>query len=237
VFAEDLELMALPLGDEDAEVSLLDLTGLVDTDATAARVLTPEEGRDFVRLGHPARRREWLGARVCLKAMLLRRGCVSDPMQCAVMKDARGRPWLSFAPGLPGKIVYDCSLSHKGRFACAGVSSVAGTRIGVDVEKVSPRLLRLAGAFAGDRHSLIRPRPPEERLALLWAVKEACAKAVGGGIGMALRHVSCEETAEGRHEVRTSDGLEFRARDCLHDGYVIAACLRTEEVRRPRKGR
>jgi phosphopantetheinyl transferase len=113
---------------------------------------------------------------------------------------------------------------------------MADTRVGVDVEEVSPRLLRLAGAFAGDRQSLIRPRPPEERLALLWAVKEACAKAVGGGIGMALGHVSCEETAEGRHQVRTSDGLEFRAHDFVHDGYVIAMCLRTEEVQRQRTG-
>jgi len=236
VFAEDLELMPLPIGDEGVEVSLLDLAGLVDMESTAARVLTPEERGEYARLGHPSRRREWLGARVCLKAMLLRRGCVSDPTQCAIMKDARGRPWLSFAPGLPGRIVHDCSLSHKGRFACAGASSLADTRIGVDVEKVSPRLLRLAGAFAGDRHSLIRPRPPEERLALLWAVKEACAKATGGGIGMALGHVSCEETAKGRHQVRTSDGLEFRARDFLHEGYVIAMCLRTEEVQQQRKG-
>ncbi|MBM2812651.1 MAG: hypothetical protein HW416_3410, partial [Chloroflexi bacterium] len=116
MLAEDLELISLPLGDEDVEVSLLDLTGLVDTESTAARVLTAEERGEYGRLGHPARRREWLGARVCLKAMLVRRGCVSDPMQCAIMKDARGRPWLSFAPGLPRRIVHDCSLSHKGRF-------------------------------------------------------------------------------------------------------------------------
>lgn len=228
VFAEDAELVSLPLGDEGVEVSLLDLTGLVDTESTAARVLTPEERGEYARLAHPLRRREWLGARVCLKAMLLRRGCVSDPMQVAIMKDARGRPWLSFAPGLPGAIIHDCSLSHKGRFACAGASSSADTRIGVDVEKISPRLLRVAGAVVRERDTLIGSHSPEERLAMLWALKEACAKAAGGDIGVVLSDVFSRETAEGRHQVWTGDGREFRAWCVRRDEYVIALCLGTE---------
>jgi phosphopantetheinyl transferase len=236
VFAENLELTPLPVGEEDVEVCLLDLTQLVDTESTASRFLTLREREEYAQLRHPSRRREWLGARVCLKTMLLRRHSVSEPTQCEIVKDASGRPRLSFAPGRPVNAAFDCSLSHKGRFAGAGASSMADTRVGVDVEEVSPRLLRLACAFADDRHLLIHPRRPEERLALLWAVKEACAKAMGGGIGMALGHVTCEETAEGRHHVRTGDGLEFRARDFLHDGYVIAMCLRTEEVQRQGKG-
>lgn len=236
MFAEDVELTPLPLGEKAVEVSLLDLTRLSDTASTVSRFLTPPEREEYARLSHPSRRREWLGARVCLKTMLLRRRCVGDPTQCEIMKDASGRPWLSFAPSRPVNVAVDCSLSHKGRFACACASTMADTRVGVDIEEVSPRLLRLAGAFARDRHVLIRSRPTEERLTLLWAVKEACAKAVGGGIGMALGRVSCEETAEGWHHVRTGDGLEFRARDFLHEGYVIALCLRTEEAQRQMKG-
>ncbi len=230
MFAESLELTSLPVGEEGVDVSLLDLTQLVDTELTASRFLTLREREEYAQLRHPLRRREWLGARVCLKAMLLRRRSVSDPTQCEIMKDTRGRPEVSFGSVRSASAAFDCSISHKGRFAGAVTSSMADTRVGIDVEEVPPRLMRLAGAFAGDRLSLIHPRPPEERLALLWAVKEACAKAVGAGIGMALGHVGCEETAEGRHQVRTSDGLEFRARDFIHDGYVIALCLRTEEV-------
>jgi phosphopantetheinyl transferase len=228
--------MPLPVGEEGVEVSLLDMTQLVDTESTAARFLTLREREEYAQLAHPSRRREWLGARVCLKTMLLRRRSVSEPTQCEIVKDASGRPWVSFVPGRPASTAFDCSLSHKGRFAGACASSKAGTMVGVDLEKVSPRLLKLSGAFAGDRQALIRPRPPEERLALLWAVKEACAKATGGGIGMALGRVTCEETAEGRHQVRTGEGLEFQARDFLHDGFVIALCLRTEDGQRQRKG-
>lgn len=225
MLAEELALTPLPLEEDDVGASLLDVTRLRDTEWTAAQYLTTREREEYARLRHPSRRREWLGARVCLKAMLLRRRRVADPAQCEITKDTRGRPWLSFAPDVPVNPAYDCSLSHKGRFACAGASSTAGTSIGVDVEEVSPRLLRLAGAFAADRDSMIRSRPPEERLALLWALKEACAKAVGGGIGVALGSVVSEETAEGRHRVRTGDGLEFHARHFRHEGYVIAVCL------------
>jgi len=228
VFAEDVELIALPLGDEGVEVSLLDLRQVVDPDAMAARVLTPPEYGEYAQLGRPARRREWVGARACLKAMLVRGRVVSDPQQCAIMKDARGRPWLSLVPGQPGPGVYDCSLSHKGRFACAGASRLWRTRIGVDIEEVSPRLLRLAGAFVSDRDALIGSRAPEERLAILWVLKEACAKAAGEGIGFALGGVVSTEMTAGRHQVQAGDGREYRGWCVLRDGYAVALCLGTE---------
>jgi len=236
VHAEDLTLTPLLplLQDEDLEVCLLDLAGLTDQEATASRFLTSGEREQYAELRHPARRREWLGARVCLKTMLLRRGSVSDPLECEVVKDARGRPGLSFAPGLPANGVHDCSLSHKGRFACACVSRIADSRVGVDIEEVSPRLLRLADAFTGDRDSLRRSHPPTERLTLLWALKEARAKAAGGGIGLALMSVACRETAEGHLRVSTGDGLECRARYFLHDGYAVAVCVTEEHVGAPR---
>ncbi len=230
MLAEGVELTPLPLGEADVEVCLLDVARLTDTESTATRFLTSREREEYTRLRHPARRREWLGARVCLKTMLRRRGCVSDPIECEIVKDTRGRPSLSFAPGLRANDVYDCSLSHKGRFACASASSLVGARVGVDIEEVSPRLLRLADAFARDRDFLIRPRPPQERLALLWAIKEARAKALGAGLGIALGDVVCEEGDEGQLHVRTGDGLTFRARHLLHEGYVIALCVTEDEV-------
>mgnify|MGYP001569791737 CR=1 FL=1 len=234
MLAGDLALTPLPLGEEGVEVSLLDMTRLADPASTASRFLTPRERDEYAAMPHPLRRREWLGARVCLKAMLLARGSIGDPAECEITKDSRGRPRLAFAPGRPAGVVSDCSLSHKGRYACACASRTAGTRVGIDIEEVSPRLLRLAGAFVRDGDFVARRDPPEERLAILWALKEACAKAVGGGIGVALGDVVCEETAEGRHRVRTGDGLELHARHVLNDGYVIAMCVGEAEDN-PRK--
>jgi phosphopantetheinyl transferase len=227
--AKDVELVPLPLDHQDIEVCLVDLARLKDAESAVARFLTPKEREEYFSLGHPWRRQEWLGARICLKAMLVRRGCVSDPIQCEIQKDASGRPGLSFRPGLPLTAVYDCSLSHKARFACACASSLAKTRVGVDIEKVSPRLASLASAFVNQRDSLIRPRPPEVRLAVLWSLKEACAKAVGVGMAVGLAEVICEETAEGRHQVRIEGGPVCRARHLMHEGYVIALCRLRED--------
>ncbi len=231
--AMNIELQRLPLDDRGVEVSLVDLTRLTDPESTAARFLTPGEREQYAMLRHPSRRRQWLGARVCLKEMLVRRGSLSDPTECEIVKDGKGRPRLCFQPGLPRTAVYDCSLSHKARFACACASGVARTRVGVDIEQVSPRLVKLAGAFVSDRDSLVGERPPEERLAVLWSLKEACSKAVGLGLGIRLADVICEETAEGRHHIRIKDGPVLRARHLVHEGYVIALCLMKEDYKEP----
>jgi phosphopantetheinyl transferase len=230
-----IELLPLPLDERDVEVSLIDLTRLRNPESTAARFLTPEERQQYVRLRHPGRRREWLGARACLKAMLVARGCIGDPLQCQIVKDTGGRPQLAFAPGLPLTAVHDCSLSHKADFACACASSRLRTKVGVDIEKVSPRLLRLAGAFVSDRDKLLGARPPEVRLAVLWSLKEAYTKALGEGLRIALTDVICRETAQGRHRVGMTDGPVCRAKHVLHAGYVIALCLLSEDHKEPHR--
>jgi phosphopantetheinyl transferase len=225
----DLALIRLGLGEERVEVCVLDLGLLVDLESTAARFLTAPEQAEYAALRHPLRRREWLGARVCLKLMVIRQGRVGDPLRCAVVKDPRGRPRLVLAPELAADVVSDCSLSHKGRFVCAVTSSAARSRVGIDIEAVSPRLSRLAHAFAHDRDALLGARPEAERLAILWALKEACSKVVGRGLAMALREVTCEETAPGRHRVVTA-GVELSGQHTIHEGYVVALCLGADQT-------
>jgi phosphopantetheinyl transferase len=217
-------LTALALGYDGIEVRLLDLARLGDLELGASGFLAEPEQAEYAELRHPLRRREWLGARVCLKLMVLRQGRVRAPLDCAVIKDPRGRPRLVFAPGLATDVVADCSLSHKGRFVCAATSTAPGSRIGVDIEEVSPRLRRLAREFAHERDRLLDLHPEDERLAILWALKEACSKVVGRGLAMALREVACEEIAPGRHRVRT-EALELTGRHAMHDGYAVALCV------------
>jgi phosphopantetheinyl transferase len=224
-----LELTPLALGEDGVEVRVLDLARLEDPESIAVRVLAAAERVEYVELHHPLRRREWLGARVCLKLMVSRRGLVDDPRDCAVIKDPRGRPRLVFAGALTADVAADCSLSHKGRFVCAAVSTTVGSRIGVDIEEVSPRLRRLARQFAHERDTVLGSRPEEERLAILWALKEACSKVVGRGLAMALREVSCQEIAPGRYRVMTT-GLELAGRHTMHDGYAVALCWGTDQT-------
>jgi len=221
------DLIPLPLSEGPFEVCLLDLGRLHDLESAATRFLTVPEQAEYAELRHPLRRREWLGARICLKLMVMRQGLVRAPLQCAVVKDPRGRPRLVFTPDPTARVVSDCSLSHKGRFVCAVTSRAAGSRVGVDIEEVSPRLVRLARAFADERDVLLGSRPEDERLTILWALKEACSKVVGRGIAMGLREVTCEETAPGRHRVQMGNGLELSGWHTIHEGYVVALCSGT----------
>jgi phosphopantetheinyl transferase len=205
-------------------VAVLDVTGLVDADAAALRFLTDAEHAECARLQQPARRLEWLGARICLKTLLLRRRWVGDPRDCEVVKDPRGRPRLARLTAVGPDVRYECSLSHKDRFACTAISSAPGVRVGVDIETVSPRLSRLTAAFAHDRDVVLAERSSEERLAILWTLKEACSKVLGRGLAMSLLDVTCEETAPGRHRI-TTESVELRGRHLAYEGHVVALCV------------
>jgi phosphopantetheinyl transferase len=224
-----LELIELPLDEDGIEVGLLDLSRLPDLEPDAAGVLAGPERAEYAELRHPSRRREWLGARVCLKLMVVRRGRVAAPLDCVVIKDPRGRPRLAVASAPAVDVVADCSLSHKTRFACAAVSRAPGSRIGVDVEEIAPRLRRLTRQFVHADDRMLDAHPEDERLAILWALKEACSKVLGRGLAMALRDIVCVETAPGRHRVVTGE-LALAGRHITYDGYVIALCVGAERM-------
>ena len=215
------------LGFDEAgiDVAMLDVSGLADGEAAAALFLTAPEHAECAQLREPPRRLEWLGARICLKTLLLRQRWIDDPRDCEVAKDARGRPRLVRLIAGGPDVRYACSLSHKDRFACAAISSAPATRLGVDIEMVSPRLARLAAAFTHDRDVVLGDRSSEEGLAILWTLKEACSKVLGRGLAMSLLDVTCEEVAPGRHRITTAEGLELRGRHLTYEGYVVALCV------------
>jgi len=224
-------LIPIALGDGDDEVALLDVAQLTDVDRIASRYLTSHESTEFAALTHPMRRLEWLGARVCLKAMLHRSGALTDPRQCVVAKDRRGRPHLSLLHRLSSHTPYDCSLSHAGQFAAASVTRRRYRRVGLDVEQISPRVGRAAELFLSSEDVLLGNRSADIRAAVVWALKEAYAKVVGDGFGVALAGVSIHEISEGRHSVITPGGRQLPAWHVARDRYVIALCVSDDKER------
>ena len=224
-----LELIELPFGEDGIEVRLLDLSRLPDLEMDAAGLLAGPERAEYAELRHPLRRREWLGVRACLKLMAVRRGRIAAPQDSVVIKDPRGRPRLAVASAPAVDVVADCSLSHKARFACAAVSSAAGSRIGVDIEEIAPRLRRLTRQFVHADDRVLDAHPEDERLAILWALKEACSKVLGRGLAMGLHDIVCEEIAPGRHRVVTGK-LALAGRHITYDGYVIALCVGADRM-------
>jgi phosphopantetheinyl transferase len=219
------EPIALGFAEEGIDVALLDASALAGAEAAAAHFLTAAEQQEYAQLREPPRRLEWLGARICLKTLLHRRRWIDDPRDCEVVKDPRGRPRLGRLVASGPDVRYACSLSHKDCFACAAISSKPGVRLGVDIETVSPRLTTVAPAFAHDRDVVLGHRSSDERLAILWTLKEACSKVLGRGLTMSLLDVTCEEVAPGRHRITTAEGLELRGRHLEYEGYMVALCV------------
>jgi phosphopantetheinyl transferase len=200
-------------------ISLPEMDGCPGLEET---FLTPHEIGLVRAFKDPKRKREWLGARVCLKTLLLKEGLVADPLRCEVGKDERGRPRLLFFSDPGPKLPPDCSLSHKDDYALAALSTEAGIKLGADLERISPRLARLCSRFINNRDRLLPLGGQETRAAALWAMKEAASKAAGEGLKIGLSKLVCMEKETRMCLIRRPQGPAFEAAYVLLKGYVAA---------------
>jgi phosphopantetheinyl transferase len=215
----------LALAASAVDVAVLDGSQAPDPGGRVHPLLAATEAEELAQLVAPGRRREWLAARACLKWLLLRRGLITGPRDAAIRKDDAGRPTIALAGAATGSRAPEASLSHAGRFAGAALARHAGVRVGLDITMVSPRLRRIAAALARDHDPPGRALPEDVRLATLWALKEACAKARGQGLGAALGAIRCGPDARGGRRVLTDDGHEFQAWTVVHEHHVIAVAV------------
>jgi phosphopantetheinyl transferase len=89
----------------------------------------------------------------------------------------RDRPQLPSCPLADGRSPYFCSVSHDDRFA---VAVAADQPVGVDVEKISDRVLRSCSLYMSESEQalvLTSPLDEIEAAVRIWSIKEAVAKA------------------------------------------------------------
>lgn len=143
-------------------------------------LLCPEERARADRLRHAAERARFVAAHALLRRALSRRAG-RPPEAWRFARDARGRPWvvgegpcfsLSHCPGLVAALVADAP------------------EVGVDVERVGrvqDPLAVAAGYFPPEERAALAAADPDARDRLfsrLWCLREAWAKAVGGGLDL-----------------------------------------------------
>jgi len=164
---------------------LLELAGLEAT--TAAEYLTPLELERFTLYAHPKRKQEWLGGRITAKRTAMAMACSGDGnaappwLALEIATDPDGRPFIR-AVDDPGRKMPDISISHS-RGLAAAMAAGEG-RCGIDIQKVTPSVIRVRERFAGSAEltileALTGDWPAAARLTLLWAAKEALKKAIG----------------------------------------------------------
>lgn len=121
------------------------------------------------------RQAQWLAGRVLVQRMLAAVSLISVPL--LLQNDATGRPFLA-EPGL-GPVV---SLSHSGEWVAA-LLAPADAAVGVDVEVVRDKALRIARKFlnaeelaATELLTTAYPDQATEVFSLLWSAKETLYK-------------------------------------------------------------
>ncbi|WP_448382545.1 4'-phosphopantetheinyl transferase family protein [Desulfosoma sp.] len=156
-----------------------------------------DEAKEYEGLKSPKRRREWLAARAGLKWLLRAAGEPADPREYKVSKDRFNRPWVSGFPD-PLRRLWACGIAHSGERAAVVVSSLAGLKLGIDIQVPSLKLVRRKAAFVSPWDGLEDQGDDELlRVTRLWACKEAASKAMGLGLAVDFKKLRVEARADG----------------------------------------
>ena len=163
----------------------------------AQAVLHPAELLRAARYHQPADRTRFLVARAALR-LLLGQYAQRPPASLVLAAGANKKPALRDEPGL------HYNVSHAGNWV---VIAIAGTEIGVDVEKIDAQFAFreiLTTSFSPAERAFIERGPASERLFYqLWTRKEAFVKATARGIDEGFWQVP---SLDGQHELAGPGG-------------------------------
>ncbi|MFO7707892.1 MAG: polyketide synthase dehydratase domain-containing protein [Desulfobacterales bacterium] len=161
------------------------------------------------------RRRSYLAARLACKRISRRlSGHDLQRSPRAITTICEDRPSHPCCPLAGGRAPVSCSVSHDDRFAIAVASD---RRVGVDVEKVSERVLKTRSLFMSEPEQALVPGSPlgeAETAVRIWSIKEAVTKALDIRLADAWQRVRVISvgSAQSRYQI---DGRD--ASVALHD--------------------
>jgi 4'-phosphopantetheinyl transferase len=174
--------------------------------------LTAAERSRLGGLRTAKRRGDWLLGRLTAKRVVAEalRDVVPGewPLRAIeIASDGRGAPWARLAPEArpiagfaPGeRLPVSVSISHaEGHALCAATAlerDGARPQLGIDLGRIEPRSRELVDTFfTDDERRLVGDAPPGERALdanLVWCAKEAVLKALGLGLTVDTRDLSC----------------------------------------------
>jgi phosphopantetheinyl transferase len=195
----------------------------LDRESRYEKLLTEDERVEYARFKSHKRRREWLGARVALKRMIVESSFVESPLQCQVIKDRFGCPRLRLMPA-GSSMSMNCSISHKDGAASVCVSYCPEMKLGIDMETLTERAWRVREAFINQNDSLTAVGKEKENSSILWACKEAASKVKGMGMLIDFRTLTVRGEMRQRFTVY-ENGEETMGGSYLFFGnFVVALC-------------
>jgi phosphopantetheinyl transferase len=155
-------------------------------------LLSPREEAILAGLSFLPRRRKWLLGRAAAKRLVrdMLAGEAVPSTSISVLNRPSGEPFVLLEG--QGEWPNAISLSHRSEAGLAAVPESRGTRIGADVETISPRDGALVRQFFTEREAALVAGSSDARdeiVARIWSAKEAVLKLWGLGLRLDTRTV------------------------------------------------
>ncbi len=186
---------------EHMRLYLADIRQLMQHEADALALLTPERRAEAARIKPEQDRLHCIAAGLLLRRVL---GVTADEDVC---RNAYGRPELA-GEG-------PCfNLSHGGNYA---VLAVFRSPVGVDIEPIGEKIpIAIPRRYLQpDELAWLERETTPERFAWLWTRLESALKADGRGFGLERRDFSV-----------LNSGMPWRLETFLHDGHCISCAAK-----------
>jgi 4'-phosphopantetheinyl transferase len=126
---------------------------------------TPEEWLEYEQITHPQKKREWLAGRQAVQELV----CSKGLKYSGLVKDEFGKPHLREANA-------QLSMTHTAQYV--GVVLHPTQAVGIDLERVADKLLRVAPKFLSAQE-WTQAAGQLARIATYWCAKEALYKLHG----------------------------------------------------------
>jgi len=161
----------------------------------SAITLSPGEESLYRSFVAESRKKQWLAYRLLLRHLLA-------PDDIVIEYDHAGKPFLAGT---------DLHISVTHTEDLAGVIISRNARVGIDIEKIKPRIEKVRDKFISEEESFFIMKETEpEQLTITWCAKEALYKLYG------LRNLDFRENI--RVEIPSKAGIRFKATICPGTG-------------------
>jgi phosphopantetheinyl transferase len=125
----------------------------------------PDDLTELHSIHHPRKQLEWLSGRAALRTLL----DADNQSEFRISKDDKGKPFLHDQP-------YHISLANSFPYGVAIIHR--NFPVGIDIEKPSPKLLRVRHKFLSDTEAQVAQEDLHQ-LCKYWATKESLYKLYG----------------------------------------------------------
>ncbi|MDZ4698293.1 MAG: 4'-phosphopantetheinyl transferase superfamily protein [Rhodothermales bacterium] len=183
-------------------------------DVVMMPLLAPEEVALVETLHLEKRRRQYTLGRLALR-QLLAEHLGADPARVPLVVAGDGAVDLADS-------AWRLSVAHSGDHAVAAVHRHGA--VGVDIERVQPRHPGLPRFLLHpEERGLVEGPDPDDRLILVWTIKEAVLKAMRTGFRISPRTLRVQlDGPNGQASILVNDRMEWQARFTKHDEYYVS---------------